>query len=67
MRGLTGALRADFWLSGRPAWGYGLLCALVICLPLMSGVLLGQLREGASVALGGYLTLFGDAPGTAVR
>ncbi len=33
MRGLTGALRADFRLSGRPAWGYGLLCALVICLP----------------------------------
>ncbi|GAA4181521.1 hypothetical protein GCM10022252_06050 [Streptosporangium oxazolinicum] len=63
MRGLIGALRADFRLSGRPAWGYGLLCALVICLPLMFGVLLGHLQEGASVALGGYLTLFGDAPG----
>ncbi|MEU8377934.1 FUSC family protein [Streptosporangium sp. NPDC048865] len=63
MRGLIDALRADFRLSGRPAWGYGLLCALVICLPLTAGVLLGDLREGASVALGGYLTLFGDAPG----
>ncbi|WP_436758671.1 FUSC family protein [Streptosporangium sp. V21-05] len=63
MRGLTGALRADFRLSGRPAWGYGLLCAVVICLPLMLGVLLGHLQMGASVALGGYLTLFGDAPG----
>ncbi|WP_030916952.1 FUSC family protein [Streptosporangium amethystogenes] len=63
MRGLVDMLRADFRLSGRPAWSYGLLCMLVVCLPLLLGVLLGRLAEGASVALGGYLTLFGDAPG----
>ncbi|WP_433371163.1 FUSC family protein [Streptosporangium sp. CA-115845] len=63
MRRLVDMLRADFRLSGRPAWTYGLLCMLVVCLPLLLGVLLGRLAEGASVALGGYLTLFGDAPG----
>ncbi|MEV4382421.1 FUSC family protein [Streptosporangium sp. NPDC049644] len=63
MRGLVDMLRADFRLSGPPAWTYGLLCMLVVCFPLLLGVLLGRLEEGASVALGGYLTLFGDAPG----
>lgn len=63
MRRITEALRGDFAIAGRPAWGYGLLCALGICLPLLSGVLLGHPREGAAMALGGYLTVFGDAPG----
>ncbi|WP_326646728.1 FUSC family protein [Streptosporangium sp. NBC_01755] len=63
MRRIADALRADFRPSGRPNWGYGLLCMLVVSLPLLLGVLLGHLQEGASAALGGYLTLFGDAPG----
>ncbi|MER7128879.1 FUSC family protein [Streptosporangium saharense] len=63
MRRIAGALRGDFALAARPAWGYGLLCALAICLPLVAGVLSGHVREGAAAALGGYLTVFGDSPG----
>lgn len=63
MRRVSEALRGDFAVTGRPAWGYGLLCALGVCLPLLLGVVLGYVREGAAMALGGYLTAFGDAPG----
>ncbi|MFI7533802.1 FUSC family protein [Streptosporangium sp. NPDC049376] len=63
MRRIAGALRGDFAVAARPAWGYGLLCAVAICLPLVAGVLTGHVREGATAALGGYLTVFGDAPG----
>ncbi|MFD0891668.1 hypothetical protein ACFQ08_44565, partial [Streptosporangium algeriense] len=63
MRRIAGALRGDFAVAARPAWGYGLLCAVAICLPLSSGVLTGHVREGATAALGGYLTVFGDTPG----
>ncbi|GAA4235521.1 putative membrane protein YccC [Streptosporangium album] len=63
MRKITEALRGDFVISRRPAWGYGLLCALGICLPLLFGVVSGHVPQGAAVALGGYLTTFGDAPG----
>ncbi|MEV4180147.1 FUSC family protein [Streptosporangium canum] len=63
MRRIAEALRGDFVLAGRPAWGYSLLCALGICLPLVAGVMLGQVPQGAAMALGGYLTVFGDAPG----
>ncbi|WP_433249692.1 FUSC family protein [Streptosporangium sp. CA-135522] len=63
MRRIAEALRGDFVISGRPAWGYGLLCALGICLPLLLGVRLGHVPQGAAMALGGYLTAFGDAPG----
>ncbi|MDP9847362.1 FUSC family protein [Streptosporangium lutulentum] len=63
MRRIVEALRCDFVISGRPAWGYGLICALGICLPLLVGVLSGRIHEGAAMALGGYLAVFGDAPG----
>ncbi|MEV7908483.1 hypothetical protein AB0P04_43520, partial [Streptomyces anulatus] len=63
MRRIAGRLRGDFAIAARPAWGYGLLCALGICLPLVFGVVTGHVREGAAAALGGYLTVFGDAPG----
>ncbi|WP_406319294.1 FUSC family protein [Streptosporangium sp. NBC_01639] len=63
MRKIAEALRGDFVISHRPAWGYGLLCALGICLPLLLGVVLGHVPQGAAMALGGYLTIFGDAPG----
>ncbi|MEV8636111.1 FUSC family protein [Streptosporangium sp. NPDC051023] len=63
MRRIAGALRGDFAIAAHPAWGYGLLCALGICLPLVAGVVTGHVREGAVMALGGYLTVFGDAPG----
>ncbi|MDP9863579.1 MULTISPECIES: FUSC family protein [Streptosporangium] len=63
MRKIAEALRGDFVISGRPAWGYSLLCALGICLPLLLGVVLGRVPQGAAAALGGYLTVFGDAPG----
>ncbi|MEU7990216.1 FUSC family protein [Streptosporangium canum] len=63
MRRIAEALRGDFVLAGRPAWGYSLLCALGICLPLVAGVMLGHVPQGAAMALGGYLTVFGDAPG----
>ncbi|MEV7009576.1 FUSC family protein [Streptosporangium sp. NPDC051022] len=63
MRRIAGTLRGDFAITGRPAWGYGLLCALGICLPLLSGVAVGHVRQGAVMALGAYLTVFGDAPG----
>ncbi|SNS92651.1 Uncharacterized membrane protein YccC [Streptosporangium subroseum] len=63
MRRIVKALRCDFEISGRPAWGYGLICALGVCLPLLLGVLSGHVHEGAATALGGYLAVFGDAPG----
>ncbi|GAA3109040.1 FUSC family protein [Streptosporangium carneum] len=63
MRRVAGTLRGDFAVAGRPAWGYGLLCALGVCLPLLAGVVGGHVREGVAAALGGYLTVFGDAPG----
>lgn len=52
MRRIVKALRCDFEISGRPAWGYGLICALGVCLPLLLGVLSGHVHEGAATALG---------------
>ncbi|MFF5209981.1 FUSC family protein [Streptosporangium sp. NPDC000396] len=63
MRRIARALHGDFLVARRPAWGYGLLCALGVCLPLLLGLFLGRPHEGAAMALGGYLTAFGDAPG----
>lgn len=63
MRGAARALREGFSLPARPPWRYGLLCGLATALPLLVGTLLGQRDGGAFVALGAYLTAFGDQYG----
>ncbi|MFI9593455.1 FUSC family protein [Nonomuraea sp. NPDC052265] len=63
MRGAARALRAGFSLPARPPWGYGLLCGLAVAGPLLAGVLVGRPQSGAFLALGAYLTAFGDTYG----
>lgn len=62
MRKIAEALRGDFVISHRPAWGYGLLCALGICLPLLLGVVLGHVPQGAAMALGAISRSSGTPP-----
>ncbi|MFI7691447.1 FUSC family protein [Nonomuraea sp. NPDC049655] len=63
MRGAARALRDGFSLPARPPWGYGLLCGLAVAGPLLAGVLAGRPQSGAFLALGAYLTAFGDMYG----
>ncbi|GAA2291431.1 hypothetical protein GCM10010149_43390 [Nonomuraea roseoviolacea subsp. roseoviolacea] len=63
MRGAARALRAGFALPARPPWGYGLLCGAAVSGPLFAGVSAGVPHGGAFVALGAYLTAFGDMYG----
>ncbi|MEU1392699.1 MULTISPECIES: FUSC family protein [unclassified Nonomuraea] len=63
MRGAARALRDGFSLPARPPWGYGLLCGLAVAGPLLAGVLGGRPQSGAFLALGAYLTAFGDTYG----
>ncbi|YCK33078.1 FUSC family protein [Actinomadura sp. ATCC 39365] len=63
MRGAARALRDGFSLPARPPWGYGLLCGLAVAGPLLAGVLAGRSQSGAFLALGAYLTAFGDTYG----
>ncbi|MEV0582915.1 FUSC family protein [Nonomuraea sp. NPDC050310] len=64
MRGAaTKALREGFAVSARPPWGYGVLCAVALSLPLIIGTLAGHPREGSLAALGAYFTAFGDRYG----
>ncbi|MGW4472792.1 FUSC family protein [Nonomuraea sp. NPDC004354] len=64
MRGAITALRDGFLsLPAKPPWRYGLLCGVAVALPLAVGALAGRPREGAVVALGAYLTAFGDSYG----
>ncbi|MEU5859714.1 FUSC family protein [Nonomuraea sp. NPDC047529] len=63
MRGAARALRDGFSLPARPPWGYGLLCGLAVAGPLLAGVLAGRPQSGAFLALGAYLTAFGDTYG----
>ncbi|NUW33604.1 FUSC family protein [Nonomuraea sp. SMC257] len=52
-----------FALPARPPWGYGLLCGAAVSGPLFAGVTAGVPHGGAFVALGAYLTAFGDMYG----
>lgn len=63
MRGAARALRDGFALPARPPWKYGLLCGVAVAWPLFAGVTAGLPHSGAFVALGAYLTAFGDAYG----
>ncbi|NUP66872.1 MAG: hypothetical protein HOW71_32375, partial [Nonomuraea sp.] len=63
MRGAARALRDGFSLPARPPWGYGVLCGLAVAGPLLAGVLVGRPQSGAFLALGAYLTAFGDTYG----
>lgn len=63
MRGAVRSLRRGFELPARPPWGYGLLCAVAISFPLIVGALAKELQAGGLVALGAYLTAFGDLYG----
>ncbi|MEU7002880.1 FUSC family protein [Nonomuraea sp. NPDC046570] len=63
MRGAADALRTGFSLPARPPWGYGVLCGTAVAAPLLAGALAGDLRTGGLVALGTYLTAFGDTYG----
>ncbi|MEV0200320.1 FUSC family protein [Nonomuraea sp. NPDC050691] len=63
MRGAARALREGFALPARPPWGYGLLCGVAVSGPLFAGVTAGVPHGGAFVALGAYLTAFGDMYG----
>ncbi|MBN6055868.1 FUSC family protein, partial [Nonomuraea sp. RK-328] len=63
MRGAARALREGFVLPARPPWGYGLLCGAAVSAPLFAGVTAGVPHGGAFVALGAYLTAFGDMYG----
>ncbi|RSN01117.1 hypothetical protein DMB42_39660 [Nonomuraea sp. WAC 01424] len=63
MRGAARALRDGFSLPARPPWGYGLLCGFAVAGPLLAGVLAGRPQSGAFLALGAYLTAFGDTYG----
>ncbi|MFI6481336.1 FUSC family protein [Nonomuraea sp. NPDC050663] len=56
-------LRRGFVLPARPPWGYGVLCAVAMALPLVAGLAGGNPHFGSIAALGAYLTAFGDLYG----
>ncbi|GAA4056642.1 FUSC family protein [Nonomuraea soli] len=57
------ALRRGFELPARPPWGYGVLCAVSMALPLVAGLVGGHPHYGSIAALGAYFTAFGDVYG----